>query len=284
MNEEAPSVSVQPTPDPSPIEFQSIEGGNSLLPLCLSKALKNPIRYGSALTSVRKLASSTLLAFSDGHQAEVDIVILAIPNKLLGNIDFMETLVSEKWVKDIQSLSIGSNAKLLVPAKRNLINRLQITNDRMGALSFGSSSILTLYYHGTAAHLGKKQVPDTAQLDFDAVTGIYPELGTWEEPAPARDALFQEYDGPVFHSWPDDPYARGSYRYFGTSDPKEASLITQYYGVPVSVLFHPIDDSLFFAGEHTTLLLDAIGTMEAAVESGDRVAEMVLRTVDNTLK
>jgi hypothetical protein len=36
-------------------------------------------------------------------------------------------------------------------------------------------------------------------------------------------------------------------------------------------LFRPTKNGLFFAGEHTTVL-EYIGTMEAAVESGERVA------------
>jgi monoamine oxidase len=45
------------------------------------------------------------------------------------------------------------------------------------------------------------------------------------------------------------------------------------YKGKVKVLFEPVDDKIFFIAEHATIL-DEIGTMEAAVESGERIAEL----------
>ncbi|MDJ1305797.1 MAG: FAD-dependent oxidoreductase [Candidatus Midichloria sp.] len=39
-------------------------------------------------------------------------------------------------------------------------------------------------------------------------------------------------------------------------------------------IFLPIQDSIFFVGEHTTIL-ECIGAMEAAVESGERIAQAI---------
>ena len=41
-------------------------------------------------------------------------------------------------------------------------------------------------------------------------------------------------------------------------------------------LFAPIDKQLYFAGEHTSILLDVPGTMEAACESGERAARSII--------
>lgn len=46
-------------------------------------------------------------------------------------------------------------------------------------------------------------------------------------------------------------------------------------GVTHRKLFAPIDQTLYFAGEHATILLDVPGTMEAACESGERVAQAI---------
>lgn len=46
-----------------------------------------------------------------------------------------------------------------------------------------------------------------------------------------------------------------------------------YKGVIVKAMFEPVDDRVFFVREHTTIL-EEIGTMEAAVESGERIAEL----------
>ena len=39
----------------------------------------------------------------------------------------------------------------------------------------------------------------------------------------------------------------------------------------------PIDQKLYFAGEHTSILMEFPGTMEAACESGERAARMILK-------
>jgi len=48
-----------------------------------------------------------------------------------------------------------------------------------------------------------------------------------------------------------------------------------YVQEPIRTLFAPAG-KLFFAGEHTTILIDVLGTMVAAVESGTRTARMIV--------
>lgn len=43
----------------------------------------------------------------------------------------------------------------------------------------------------------------------------------------------------------------------------------------VRPLFAPISQTLYFAGEHASILTDVLGTMEAACESGERTARMI---------
>lgn len=43
----------------------------------------------------------------------------------------------------------------------------------------------------------------------------------------------------------------------------------------IKSLFTPIDKKIYFAGERTSILMHASGTMEAACESGERVARMI---------
>lgn len=45
----------------------------------------------------------------------------------------------------------------------------------------------------------------------------------------------------------------------------------------VKPLFAPIDDRIYFAGEHASILFDVPGTMEAACESGERAARLILK-------
>lgn len=52
-----------------------------------------------------------------------------------------------------------------------------------------------------------------------------------------------------------------------------ACIYSRYSGVKVKALSEPVNDKVFFVGEHTTIL-NEIETMEAAVESGDRIANL----------
>jgi monoamine oxidase len=63
-------------------------------------------------------------------------------------------------------------------------------------------------------------------------------------------------------AWPNEPYTRGSYAAFAPGE------VTAHW----KTLFEPAG-RLFFAGEHAT---PTQGFMEGAVESGQRVASMIL--------
>jgi monoamine oxidase len=96
-------------------------------------------------------------------------------------------------------------------------------------------------------------------------------------PTYARDEVFSSYEGSVGWSWVRDPYAGGSY---STIAPGQSSLLTkveEVNGESVKSLFAPIDGTLYFAGEHASILSDVPGTMEAACESGERIARMVAK-------
>ena len=48
---------------------------------------------------------------------------------------------------------------------------------------------------------------------------------------------------------------------------------TMYKNVPVKTMFAPLQNRIFFIGEHTSLI-DEVGTMEAAVESAERLSKL----------
>jgi hypothetical protein len=48
-------------------------------------------------------------------------------------------------------------------------------------------------------------------------------------------------------------------------------------GEVFKALFAPLHQKLYFAGEHATILFDVPGTMEAACESGERIARAILQ-------
>ena len=76
-----------------------------------------------------------------------------------------------------------------------------------------------------------------------------------------RAALVKTY----LHDWSDDPHSRGAYSYVpaGALDAP-------------SRMIEPELDTLYFAGEHTDVT-GHWGTVHAAIRSGLRVAEQVLK-------
>lgn len=96
-------------------------------------------------------------------------------------------------------------------------------------------------------------------------------------PVTARDETFQHYQTPVGHSWPEDQYARGSYSYVGAGQHETYTAQHVVAGESVRTIFAP-EGNIYFAGEHATVLLDVLGTMEAAVESGERIARLMIKS------
>ena len=93
------------------------------------------------------------------------------------------------------------------------------------------------------------------------------------EPQNIEDEHFKVYKSASAYSWADDPYAQGSYSGYTTALNQELDTQINYQGIIIKEIFTPVDNRLFFIGEHTTIL-EAIGTMEAAIESGERIAKL----------
>ena len=85
------------------------------------------------------------------------------------------------------------------------------------------------------------------------------------------------YKEPIGYSWPNDPYAKGSYSYIASGQESILTSTEIRKGETFKTLFAPIEDTLYFAGEHTSILSEVPGTMEAACESGERIARAILQ-------
>jgi monoamine oxidase len=74
------------------------------------------------------------------------------------------------------------------------------------------------------------------------------------------ERVHKEFEGALMHDWSRDPYARGAYSYVavGQEDPRPA-------------LAAPVDDTIFFAGEATSVDGQG-GTVNGALETGERAA------------
>ena len=261
------------------LHLASIKGGNALLPEKMAERLGNRLHLNQALKQVSKDEQGTfVLTFSGGEKVKADRLVLAIPCSVYENIVFDENVIPRERLEAIKSVPYGTNAKILVPFIQKPSKREGLINRRVVSSSFHvKGNVLTLYYTGESSRFSEETISQTygeeqAMIEKGFGEGCFPLFA----PRMAEDRPFAHYAGAVGHSWPNDPYAKGSYAYIA---PGQESLFTDIHkegNEIVKTLFAPIDRKLYFAGEHASILLEAMGTLEAACESGERVARLIL--------
>ncbi|HRE31588.1 MAG TPA: hypothetical protein PLD88_06380, partial [Candidatus Berkiella sp.] len=74
----------------------------------------------------------------------------------------------------------------------------------------------------------------------------------------ANDLHYVKYFAPVAKSWKKDPYAQGSYSGFDITLENEIEKRIDYNDTLFKSLIAPIDDKIYFIGEHVAIL-DEIG-------------------------
>ena len=118
-------------------------------------------------------------------------------------------------------------------------------------------STLTAWVGGPGAdRLSGLTEPEVVDVALGTLAGLF-----GERQARLRDLVA----GSLFHDWRSDPYARGAYSYVpvGAGDARED-------------LAAPVEDTLFFAGEATSLGSES-GTVHGAIASGRRAAREIVR-------
>lgn len=256
------------------IKFATIKGGNSLLPEKLAQAIKS-IHLNSPLTSVSKGPEGTYtLFFQNGQKVNADILVLAIPCSVYADIHFEENIIPEERLAAIRTIHYGTNAKIVVPFHIAPEQRVTLINDRMSAFFYANRHLLTCYYTGKSSRFSADTVNDTFNQD-KSMLQIGFSYSSSTSPIMARDESFVRYSGPVGYSWPNDPYVKGSYSYIAPGQETLLTATCKVGGEMVKTVFAPIDRTLYFAGEHASILQDVPGTLEAACESGERAARMI---------
>ncbi len=92
------------------------------------------------------------------------------------------------------------------------------------------------------------------------------------------DKNFELYTGIIQHRWDLDPLSRGSYSGYSISLAEQLDNYVNVHGYKFKKIYEP-KAGLVIAGEHATSL-ECIGTMEAAVESGQRAAQYLISLLD----
>lgn len=259
----------------------SLKKGNSALPEALASSLGSRIHLRMPLVAIRKKpAGSYSLSFQNGEKVEADILLLAMPCSVYRDIAFGEGVIPEKRLEAMRDVQYGTNAKLLVPFSQRPPTRISLIDDRTVSFFNESCSILTIYYTGDAGRFSAETLLEAYQRERPMLElGFGTLCPPLVMPTPARDELGCRYEGPVAHSWPNDPYAKGSYSCIAPGQETAMTALEHYGHETVKNLFAPIDQTLYFAGEHTSILQDAPGTMEAACESGERAARLIEKSL-----
>ncbi len=260
-----------------------IKNGNAALPQVLAQALAGRLHLNKPLVAVSKNKNAYNLQFSDGAIVTTDILVLAIPCSVYKDINFAHDVLPQDKLAAFATVGYGTNAKIAVPFLIAPTSDRSYIND-LGCVFFNrTKNVVNLYLVDKAGCFSADTMLDVYTKGYDLlIAGFGEALLSKKLPEQAKDAQYVSYKGPVGHSWGCDLYAKGSYSYI-TAGQEECILTLQNFnGEKVKSLFVPIGETLFFAGEHTTILTDVLGTMEAACESGERTARMIVKVLGIT--
>lgn len=264
----------------SQIIHKSVQGGNRLLAEKIAKTLGDRLHLNSPLTAVSKREDGSYsLAFQNKQKEIADILILAIPCSVYTDIAFETTVLPIERLEAIKNVQYGTNAKILIPFLKNDLKRTGLLNNRCISFFDPNHQVLILFYIGEASKFSKDTIAETYDKDRSMLEIGYEDFCTNLNPVLAKDESFGTYEGPVGYSWPKDPYAKGSYSYIAPGQEAILTAVQEERGEVVKTLFAPIDQKIYFAGEHASILSKVPGTMEAACESGERVARMIFNTL-----
>ncbi|MDQ5890618.1 MAG: monoamine oxidase [Candidatus Dependentiae bacterium] len=248
----------------------SVAGGNAQLPEALARRLGVHLHLNHQLTDVTRNADASYqLTFANRVVARADRIVFAIPCSVYNDITFDDGVIPAPQLAAMREVPYGTNAKIFVPGIIASEDTRALTNDH--ATSWFNDNQLIIYYTGASSFF----TPDTignSYLQERPMLGL--EYGQqcppFQTPAYAQDTQFCSYTGPVGYSWPNDPYVKGSYSYIAPG--KEEGMLSKS-------IFATVDNRIYFAGEHASILSNVPGTMEAACESGERVARIILESL-----
>jgi len=254
------------------IENTSIKGGNAMLPLTLAEHLREKIYYGKVLKSVHESGDQIKLTFTDGSTVECEELILAIPASVYKNIEFDNTIIPAERLQKINAISYGTLSKILVPIEETDALKHNDASRQSIAFTTSNTRVLNLFFGGeTGANVAKNK-DDLFRNSMGMVKSSHGPVFGETSPIIADDKAFTHYKGSITKSWKDDSFTQGSYSTYGKNNPAEFATTSEYEGVEIKTLFLPIDNRVFFAGEH--LSIENNGSMEGAVESGYQVSEL----------
>lgn len=216
--------------------------------------ISDKIIYNSPITSIDYTSSQVTLTNEQGETFTADKVLVTVPLPILKSnfINFNPPLPSNK-VNAMQNIDVPPGLKAFIEFSEQFYPDL---------VSIGSliTEGDTLYYNAAFRKEANSHV--LALFSVSPETSRYTDLASDEEIfayiMQELDEIFdgqasQHYKSHVIQNWSKEPYIQGSYSHY--SDYSD-----------MNVLFEPLDNKVFFAGE--ALHEQANSTVHGAGESG----------------
>jgi monoamine oxidase len=233
----------------------------------LAKPLQDSIHLNMKLVTIKKQDGKAVLIFENGHKVIASHVILSVPFPTLKTINIDSSL----WPEALKSTSLrtlkeGSNTKILIPVKGKKDDCPFTLTSQFTAWWNYDRTVLTVYFGGKASQLSfntKEQREGIFKSVWSILSKIYPHLQ--EKEVTAKNC--------VFLNWRGESCSQGSYSFVRNGKEEDYELTCERFQQRCRKVFEPLDDLIFFAGEHTSLTHPS--TMEGAVESGERAAKMI---------
>ena len=260
--------------DASSIEYLMIQGGNNRVTQCIADRLGDHVHLNSVLQKIEHNSDGYQLYFAHGLCVHADIVVLAIPASVYNTIDIAPDIIPIQTLTAIKKIEYGQHAKIIVPVIAKKVDHSCCT-PYMFALAGRQGRYAVFFYPNEYGYFTPHTIHDVFKRDLPFIQQWY-NVPPVHDPVVADDCYLKQYTCPVGYSWHHDPYARGTYSYIGVGQEEVLLATCEYKGQMYRKLFLPCNnDTLFFAGEHTTRLVEVLGTIEAAVESGIFAAQAI---------
>jgi len=256
--------------------FHVAGGNDQLVTGMIAQLPQEAVRHGWQLVALRENADLTSTLCFDVGASTVDVVadyvVLALPFTTLRNVDLSRSGLSSTKRTVIQTLGMGSNAKIHVELQRKTWPALGYSGATYGesqrlacawddCVQLGADASPALYLAFPGASVGRTGLTGAAHGPAPAADVAW-ALGEIENVFPGTTAA---YAGHAYEDhWALDPWVRGAYSYYRVG---QATSYGALAGEP--------EGPFLFAGEHTSIA--NIGFLDGAVETGERAARTLLR-------
>ena len=269
--------SLQPLPGDDE-RFHIVGGNDQLVSRMIAQLPPDTVRHDHVLMAIREQANGAVRLVFDvsgtSVQVTADLVVLALPFSTLRDVELKHSGLSKRKRHVISTMGMGTNAKIHLELSRKTWPALGYSGATYGewqrlacgwddVVQLGPDASPALYLAFPGGRVGRTGI--TGKAHGAAPAGdVRWALDELESVFPGTT---RAYTGRAYEDhWALDPWVRGAYSYYRVG---QANTYGQLAGAR--------EGRFLFAGEHTSI--NNIGFLDGAVETGERAARQLLRSV-----